>query len=60
MKAYDVTKKVEYGPAKRSLDPIDARLARREPVTRLTLILVVIVAGLWLALLAAYLFNHSS
>jgi hypothetical protein len=61
MKAYDYTEKAKHDQAtQRSLAAIDARLARHETVTRLTLIAVVILAGLSLALLAVHLFNHSN
>jgi hypothetical protein len=61
MKAYDDTHKAKHEQAKqRSLEATDARLARHEKVTRTTLILVVILAGLSLALLAAQLINHSN
>jgi hypothetical protein len=57
MKAYDYTEVAKH--EQRSLEAIDARLARYEKVTRTTLILVVILGGLSLALLAAHLFKHS-
>jgi hypothetical protein len=61
MKAYDYTDKAKHEQAKQqSLEAIDARLARHEAVTRITLILVLILAGLSLALLATHLFNHSN
>ena len=61
MKAYDYTKKAQHEQAKqRSLEAIDARLARHEKVARITLILVVILAGLSLALLVTQIINHSS
>jgi hypothetical protein len=61
MKAYDYGEKGKHDQAKqRSLEALDARLARHETVTRLTLILVLILAGTSLALLAAHLSNHSS
>jgi hypothetical protein len=61
MKAYDDNEKAKYEQAKqRSLAAIDARLARHEKVTRIILILVLILAGLSLALLATHLFNHSN
>ncbi len=59
MKAYDHTKRAEHEQAKqRSLEGIEARLARHEKVTRFTLVLVLILAGLALALLATHLFDH--
>jgi hypothetical protein len=61
MKAYDYTEKARHELAKqRSLEAIDARLARHAKVTRIILILLLILAGLSLALLATHLFNHSS
>ena len=61
MKAYDDTAKARHDQAKhRSLEAIDARLARHEKVTRITLTLVLILAGLTLALLANHLFGHSN
>ncbi|QRM32712.1 hypothetical protein [Microvirga sp. VF16] len=61
MKAYDYAEKAKYEQAKqRSLKAIDARLARHENVTRFILILVLIIAGLSLALLATHLFNRSN
>ena len=61
MKAYDYTHKAKHERAKQQrLDAIDARLARHEKVTRTTLILVVILAGLSLALLVTHLINHSN
>jgi hypothetical protein len=61
MKAYEYNDKAKQEQAKqRSLEAIDARLARHETVTRFTLVLVLILAGLSLALLATHLFNHSS
>jgi len=60
MKAYDYTDRARHDQAKqRSLEAIDARLAHHEKVTRITLILVLILAGLTLALLANHLFGHS-
>jgi hypothetical protein len=53
MKADDSTEQAKQ----RSLEAIDARLARHEKVTRFTLVLVLILAGLALALLATYLFD---
>jgi cell division protein FtsL len=53
MKADDSTEQAKQ----RSLEAIDARLARHEKVTRFTLVLVVILAGLALALLATHLFD---
>jgi hypothetical protein len=59
MKAYDNTAKAKHDEAKqRSLEAIDARLARHEKVTRIVLLLVVVLAGLSLALLATHLFDH--
>lgn len=59
MKAYDYTEKARHEQAKqRSLEAIDARLERHEKVTRFTLVLVVILAGLALALLATHLVDH--
>jgi hypothetical protein len=61
MKACDYTKKAKHEQAKqRSLEAIDARLARHEKITQITLILVVILAGLSLALLVTQLINHSN
>ena len=61
MNAYDYTEKARHEQAKqRSLEAIDARLARHEKVTRLTLILVVILAGLSLVLLATHLIELSN
>lgn len=61
MKAFDYSDKAKHEQAKqRSLEAIDARLARHETVTRFTLIAVLILAGLSLALLAVHLFNHSN
>ena len=58
MKAYDYTDKARHDQAKqRSLKAIDAPLARHEKVTRITLILVLILAGLTLAVLAKHLFG---
>jgi cell division protein FtsL len=42
------------------LEAIDARLARHEKVIRITLVIVVILAGLALALLAQQLFDLST
>jgi hypothetical protein len=59
MKAYDYTEKAKHELAKqRSLGTIDARLTRHKKVTRITLTVVVILAGLSLAMLATHLFNH--
>ncbi|MBD2750970.1 hypothetical protein IC232_30525 [Microvirga sp. BT688] len=61
MKAYDDTDKARHDQAKqRSLKAIDARLARHEKVSRITLILALILAGLTLALLANHLVGHSN
>jgi hypothetical protein len=61
LKAYDYSDKAKHEQAKqRSLEAIDARLARHRAVTRFTLIVVLILAGLSLALLAVHLFNHSN
>ena len=61
MKAYDYTKKAKHEQAKqRSLEAIDARLARHEKLTRITLILVIVLAGLSLALLATHLIDLSN
>ena len=61
MKAYDYTEKAKLEQAKQqSLKAIDARLARYEKLTRSTLILVLVLAGLSLALLVTHLFNHSN
>jgi cell division protein FtsL len=60
MKAYDNTHKAKHEQAKQQrLEAIDARLARHEKVTWITLILVVILAGLSLALLVTQIINHS-
>jgi hypothetical protein len=59
MKAYDDTHKAKHELAKQQrLEAIGARLTRHENVTRTTLILVLILAGLSLALLVTHLFNH--
>ena len=59
MKAFDQSEKGKHDQAKqRSLEALDARLARHETVTRFTLILVLSLAGLSLALLATHLFSH--
>ncbi len=59
MNAYDYTKRAKHEQAKQqSLEAIEARLARHEKVTRFTLVLVLILAGLALALLATHLFDH--
>jgi cell division protein FtsL len=61
MKAYDDTHKAKHERSKQQrLEAIDARLARHEKVTWITLILVVILAGLSLALLVTHLFTHSN
>jgi cell division protein FtsL len=61
MKAYDNTHKAKHEQAKQQrLEAIDARLARHEKVTWITLILIVILAGLSLALLVTQLINHSN
>jgi hypothetical protein len=61
LKAYDYSDKAKHEQAKqRSLEAIDARLARHRAITRFTLIVVLILAGLSLALLAVHLFNHSN
>jgi hypothetical protein len=61
MKAYDYTEKAQHELAKqRSLDAIEARLARHEKLTQTTLILVIVLAGLSLALLATQLINYSN
>ncbi|MGF9759421.1 hypothetical protein AAII07_29920 [Microvirga sp. 0TCS3.31] len=61
MKAYNSTDKARHDWAKqRSLEAIDARLVRHEKVARITLIMVLILAGLTLALLANHLFGHSN
>ncbi|ANY77114.1 hypothetical protein BB934_01840 [Microvirga ossetica] len=61
MKAYDNSEKAKHEQTKqRSLEAIDARLARHEKLTRITLILVVILAGLSLAVLATQLINYSN
>jgi cell division protein FtsL len=53
MKADDSTEQAKQ----RSLEAIEVRLARHEKVTRFTLTMVVILAGLALALLATHLFD---
>ena len=61
VKAYDYTDKARHDQAKqRSLEAIGARLARHEKVTWIALTLVLILAGLTLALLANHLFGHSN
>jgi hypothetical protein len=61
MKVYDYTDKAEHDRARQqSLKAIDAPLARHEKVTWITLTLVLILAGLTLALLANHLFGHSN
>lgn len=61
MKAYDYTEKGQHGLAKQqSLKAIDARIKRHEKVTWIILVLVVILAGLSLALLATHLINYSN
>jgi hypothetical protein len=61
MKAYDYTEKAKLEQAKQqSLKAIDARLARYEKLTRSTLILVLVLAGLSLALLVTHLFTRSN
>ncbi|MPR13362.1 hypothetical protein [Microvirga tunisiensis] len=61
MKAYDYTEKAKHEQAKqRNLAAINAQLTRHERVIRLTLILVVTLAGLALALLVIHLINHSN
>ncbi len=61
MKAYDYTDKARHDQARqRSVEAVDARLARHEKVTWITLMLVLILAGLTLALLANHLFGHSN
>ena len=61
MKAYDNTHKAKHERSKQQrLEAIDARMARHEKVTWITLILVVILAGLSLALLVTHLINHSN
>jgi hypothetical protein len=58
MKAYDYPEKDKHDLAKQqSLAAIDARLARHEKVTQLILAVVLVVAGLMLALLLTQLFN---
>jgi hypothetical protein len=59
MKAYDYTERAKHEQAKqRSLEAIDARLARHEKLTRIILIVVLILAGLSLALLATHFVDH--
>lgn len=59
MKAYDYTERAKDEQAKQQrLRTIDARLARHEKLTQITLILVLVLVGLSLALLAAQLINH--
>jgi len=61
MKAYDYSDKARHDQAKqRSLEAVDARLARHEKVTRIILTLVLILAGMTLALVANHLFSHSN
>jgi hypothetical protein len=61
METYDHTETAQRERAKHAkLEAIDARLARHEKVTRITLILVVILAGLSLALLAPHLIDLSN
>ena len=61
MRAYDHSEKAKHEQAKqRSLEAIDLRLARHEKLTRITLILVVILAGLSLAVLVTQLINYSN
>ncbi len=51
MKSYDLEKQAK-------LDAIEARLAYHEKVTRILLVVVLILAGLALALLASHLLDH--
>jgi hypothetical protein len=61
MKTYEYGEKAKCELAKqRSLEALDARLARHERVTRFTLSAVLILAGMSLALLAAHLFSHAN
>jgi hypothetical protein len=61
MNGYDDTGAAKHDQAKRrSLEAIDARLARHEKITRIILIAVVVFGGLTLALVAAHLFDHSN
>jgi cell division protein FtsL len=61
MKAYDYPEKEKRDQEKqRILEAVNARLAHHEKVTRITLTLALILAGLSLALLATHLFNHSN
>jgi hypothetical protein len=61
MKAYDHSEKAKHEQARqRSLEAIDAGLARHEKVTRIILIVVLILAGLSFALFVAHLIDHSN
>jgi hypothetical protein len=61
MNGYDDTGAAKHDQAKqRSLEAIDARLARHEKMTRIILIVVVISGGLILALLATHLIDQSN
>jgi cell division protein FtsL len=61
MNGYDSTETAKHDQAKqRSLEAIDARLARHEKVTRVILVVVLILGGLILALLAAHLSVQSN
>ena len=58
MKAYDYTDRARHDQAnQRSLKAIDAPLARHETLTWIILTLVLILAGLMLAVLANHLFG---
>ncbi|QRM35575.1 hypothetical protein [Microvirga sp. VF16] len=52
--------KLNEDERQRKLGLINDRLARHEAVTRITLICVLILAGLALAVLAAVLFDNST
>ena len=61
MNGYDDTGAAKHDQAKRrSLEAIDARMARHEKVTRILLITVMVLGGLILALLATLPLEHSN
>ncbi len=61
MNGYDDTGTARHDQAKqRSLEAIDARLARHEKVTRIVLVMVLVLGGLALALVVTHLIDHSN
>jgi lipopolysaccharide export LptBFGC system permease protein LptF len=52
--------KIYHHEKQQKLDAVEAQLARHQKLTRITFMVILILAGLALAVVAKHLFDHST